>query len=149
MFFDMNNFRILGVLQRFAICYFIVSLCVLSFSRRTNLIIALAILVLYAILLLSGNGYSTDGNKNILMIVDNAILGSHSNHWGGRKLDSEGILSTIPCIAQVFLGFGFTAIICDDKKPLKERILNLFLIGISMLLIGLFISIFLPVNKTI
>lgn len=146
-FFYMQDFRVLGVLQRFAICYLVVSLCVLTFSIKINLLIASFILLSYSILLLAGHGYD-ESSQNVLNIVDKAILGRHSNHWGGHDFDSEGILSTIPSIAQVFIGYSLSFVIVNDKD-LKQRIFNLFLIGICLLLTGLFFAIFLPINKDV
>lgn len=84
---------------------------------------------------------------NIVGIVDSAILGSNHMYLQGRQfVDPEGILSTIPAVSQVMIGFVCGKIIIDIKDN-DRRMLNLFLIGTTLLFAGYLLSYACPLNK--
>ena len=57
---------------------------------------------------------------------------------GRQFVDPEGILSTIPAVSQVMIGFVCGKIIIDIKDN-DRRMLNLFLIGTTLLFVGYFV----------
>ena len=90
--------------------------------------LAIILLIVYFIFQLFGNGFEKSAD-NIVGIVDSAILGSNHMYLQGRQfVDPEGILSTIPAVSQVMIGFVCGKIIIDIKDN-DRRMLNLFLIG--------------------
>lgn len=141
----LNDLRVMGVLQRFAITYLVVSLVGVSVPLRRIPYVAGVLLAFYAALLLAFNGYAYD-ESNLLSIVDRACLGSNMMNDGG--IDPEGILSTVPSIAHVMIGYCVGAVALSDTA-LKDKLLSMAQWGIAMLFIGLLADSFLPMNKKI
>lgn len=142
---SLKNTRILGVLQRLGLCYGIGSIIVLTCRHRYLPHLIGGILIGYFLLLILGNGF-VHGPESILSLVDRAVLGD--NMVNDRGIDPEGVLSTIPSIAQVLIGFCIGKI-CIETVDMKDKLNNLFLYGTLMLIIGLLFSYGCPLNKKI
>lgn len=137
--------RLSGVLERLALCYGIVALMAVTIRHRYFPHIIAAILVGYFALLLLGNGF-VYGPENLLARVDYGILGCHMYFDNG--IDPEGLLSTIPAVAQTLIGFLFGKI-CFDSTPLTDRLVRLFAYGAVCLLSGLLLADICPLNKKV
>jgi predicted acyltransferase len=151
--FPIDRIRILGVMQRLALSYCGAALIILLINHRYVLYVAGGILITYLAILLVGNGFDLSEN-NIINIVDRAIFGV--NHMykdvlpDGTKIafDPEGLLSTLPCIAHVLLGFYLGKLI-NSVKDNGQRIQQIFIYGTIMLFVGLLLSYGCPINKKI
>ncbi|SHF69245.1 Predicted acyltransferase [Cnuella takakiae] len=99
--------RILGVLQRIALCYFFGSILVYYFKARGAFLAGLIILLLYWAFCIAGNPadpYSLEGWFGTA--IDKAILGEpHLYRGEGVAFDPEGLVSTLPAIVQVIFGY--------------------------------------------
>ena len=145
-----GDLRILGVFQRLALVYFFGSMTAVLFKSKFIPWIIGLILVAYAIILGFGNGYEFSLD-NILSRVDCAILGEdHMYHEEafGRKLalDPEGILSTLPCIAHVLIGFMMGKCI-NTVHNNRDRIVEIAVWGALMLLVGWLLQYGTPCSK--
>lgn len=99
------DFRIMGVLQRIAICYGCAGLLALHTRPRTQWFVFAAILICYGALLASGGPLTKAGN--FASRVDTALLGRHVYEFDavtGLGHDPEGLLATLPAIATTLLG---------------------------------------------
>ena len=156
-----NNLRIMGVLQRIGIAYMLGSLICVSFSRRTVAFIAVGILFGYWGLMyfFSDPNYPFgfyDGAKylglegNIVTKFDWSVLRPTHLYkgFGGIPFDPEGLLSTIPAIASVILGY-FTGLLIDSKPDRKALVKSLFLFGLGALAVGQLWDFVFPINKPI
>ena len=145
---DYSTLRIMGVLQRIALAYLIGTLICLSVNRDYLWIVIAVILVLYwAILGLSGGAeqYSLEGN--IAAKVDAAILGTNHLYKGfGVPFDPEGLLSTLPAVCTVLIGF-YAGEMVGKGTPDTKVVLKLILLGASSAGLGLLWSLWLPLNK--
>ena len=108
------------------------------------------ILVAYALILGLGNGYEFSLD-NILSRVDCAILGEdhmyHEEAFGQKlALDPEGILSTLPCIAHVLIGFMMGKCI-NTVHNNRDRIVEIAVWGALMLLVGWLLQYGIPCSK--
>lgn len=149
VFSPISHTRILGVLQRIALCYCIASLMVYFFSIRTVVILSVLFLVGYwAILLLYGDPVdplSMLGNAGLYL--DKAILGDHHLYHGeGVPFDPEGILSTIPAIVNVIIGY-LTGFFIQKKGKGYETIAKLFFWGCILVLLAISWNAIFPINK--
>ena len=103
-----NNFdriRVLGVLQRLALSYGAGALIAVTVRRRAIPWIAAGLLAAYGLILLSGNGFDLSPD-NVVAVVDRAVLGeAHMYRGEGFPFDPEGLLSTVPSVAHVLIGF--------------------------------------------
>jgi predicted acyltransferase len=143
-----ENLRIMGVLQRIGLAYLIGSLICVSFSQRTVAIIGGAILVGYWLLvrtmsdgalpfgLYDGHDYLGLKN-NIVTLFDVKVLGSSHLYkgYGGIPFDPEGVLSTLPAIVSVILGY-FTGKLIDTYPDRKELVKKMYAWGFATLFIG-------------
>lgn len=148
-----DHIRILGVMQRLALCYGFAALIALFIKKTHVLYVAGGILIGYFILLLRGHGFELS-EDNIIAVVDRTVLGpSHMYRMpvagGGSILfDPEGLLSTIPCIAHVLLGFYAGWLITRTPEN-PVRVQQLFIFGTVLLFTGLLLSYGCPINKKI
>lgn len=151
--FPVADVRILGVLQRLAIAYLGGALLCLGIKPRYHLLTAVVILAGYFVILLVGDGFVRSEN-NIISVVDRAVFGARHLHgeWlpgGGRiAFDPEGLLSTLPCFAQVLLG-AYAGRILVEVKENENRVSRLFILGTLLLFAGYLLSYACPVNKKI
>lgn len=147
---NLETMRILGVFPRLALTYFFGSMIAITCKHKVLPWLIGAILVVYAVILYFGNGYVW-GTENIIGRIDNAVLTpDHMYHdtVDGLRLafDPEGILSTLPCIAHVLVGFLMGKLIIEHRDNM-ERITLLLLVGFSMLLGGWLLSYGVPCGK--
>ncbi len=146
-----DHIRILGVLPRLALCYGIGSIFALFVSHRHLPWFILSLLVIYAVIIVVGSGYEIN-EENVLLIVDRAVLGENHMYLsmidGKLPPDPEGVLSTIPSIAHMLIGFWCGMLIMSTKDN-YERITYLFLVGTVLTFAGLLLSYGFPINKKI
>lgn len=144
---DFETVRILGVLQRIGIVFFVSSIVYLNYSWKTITSIILVILVGYWLFLgfvpLPNGALPTFDRaaNNWANYVDVTVLG---NHLWQPDYDPEGILSTIPSIASCLIGVVLGYVL-DNLKNSK----TLFYISFGLLIIGYVFSIIFPLNKAI
>ena len=151
MHFD--TLRILGVLQRLALAYGFAALIALIVKHKHLVWVIVAILVGYFLILAFGNGFEKS-ESNIISIIDKAVLGI--NHMykdtdaaGNRiALDPEGLLSTLPSIAHVLIGFLFGKLIVENKDN-HIRVEKLLIWGTILAFAGLLLQYGCPINKKI
>ena len=141
--------RIMGVLQRIALCYFFASLLIHFFSTRTVYVVSALLLVGYWILLLlfgdPAQPFSMLGNAGLYL--DRALLGdSHLYHGEGVAFDPEGLLSTLPAIVNVVIGFYAGRFIQAQGKG-YETLSKLMLAGTLLIFLALIWNNFFPINK--
>jgi len=148
--FDLSTMRVLGVLQRIAICYLLASAIYLTTKVRGQLIWIVSLLAGYWLLmkLVPVPGYGPghlDVARNFAHYVDWTVLGRH-NYAGTHSWDPEGIVSTVPAIATTLFG-----ILCGQilrlHRELAERTTLLFIIGNSLVAAGMLCDYWLPINK--
>jgi predicted acyltransferase len=156
--FDATRWRIPGVLQRIAVCYFFAAgtyRSVLALKRRASpsLVVtwiagALA-LAYWAIMMLvpppGGIAGDLTAEGNLGAHIDRAILGGHL--WKPRW-DPEGLLSTIPAISTTMFGLVAGMWLRTDAEPgWKAR--GLLVGGAAAVAIGLLWDLVFPINKNI
>lgn len=150
-----DRMRILGVMQRLALCYGISSIIALTMKHKHIPYLIVTLLVGYFILLMCGNGFAYN-ETNILSIVDRAIL-TPVHMYRDNGIDPEGILSTIPAIAHVLLGFCVGRMMLGDSNNaskdraslLNSHLIKLFLVGTILTYAGFLLSYGCPINKKI
>ncbi|MBD5246217.1 MAG: DUF5009 domain-containing protein [Barnesiella sp.] len=147
-----DHIRILGVMPRLAICYCAASLIAITLRHNWLPAFVISLLVVYAIILLTGNGFEF-ADTNIISIVDHKVLGPDHMYAdtidGVRlKFDPEGLLSTLPSIAHVLIGFLMGKAIMDTKDN-NLRIQRLFIVGTILTFSGFLLDFGMPINKKI
>jgi len=147
--FNYSNLRIMGVLQRIALAYGFGSLIVLAFQRKYLPYIGGAILLIYWWILYyfgTDDPYSLAGNATIPF--DRSILTENQMYKGfGIPFDPEGLLSTIPAIVTVILGYLTGSVIKMTEKIKVPRILVIY--GVIGIIAGFLWGLLFPINKPI
>src|ERR1044072_8912106 len=151
-YFQLGTIRIAGVLQRIALCYLIASLIFLTTKVRTQLLIALALLVISWLLMtrLAAPGYAPgDLSKegSLASFIDRVILGPHI--WKqGKVYDPEGLLSTIPAVATTLFGV-LTGHWLRNERTRIEKVVGMFVAGAVCVALGWMWNAFFPINKAL
>src|ERR1022692_3291703 len=106
--FDLGTQRILGVLQRIAICYLIASAIYLFTGVRGQILWIVGLFAAYWMMmtLIPVPGYGPgrlDVEGNFAHYIDRLVLGAH-NYANTRTWDPEGVVSTLPAIATALFG---------------------------------------------
>lgn len=138
------HLRILGVLPRLGICYGLAAVVALSVKHKLIPWLIAILFIAYYIILELGNGYAHD-SSNILAVVDNIVLGAdHTYKWDTP--DPEGLLSTLPALGHVLIGFCVGKAIMN-LKDLNDKIERLFVIGAVLMLAGVLLAYACPISK--
>lgn len=149
-YFPLHRMRVMGVLQRIALCYFFAALLTLKSGLRTRIAAVAALLLGYWALmtLVPVPGYGAghlDPEGNLAAYIDRALM---SGHLWKPMWDPEGWLSTLPAIATVLLG-GFAGRCLGSPVSAFRKIRGLLLGGAAGLAVGGFWNIWFPINKNL
>ena len=165
--------RILGVLQRIAICYFFASILIYYLKISKAFLVGLILLLAYWVLCYLGNPadpyslegwFGTDIDKMILRVP-------HIYRGEGVPFDPEGLMSTIPAIVQVIFGYIVGDYIQKKSKRIEapqsiatgfefeqpavsssgpyQMLTGLFVGGVAMIVTGFCWDMVFPINKKI
>ncbi|HEV7350828.1 acyltransferase family protein [Telluribacter sp.] len=163
---ELRGVRILGVLQRIALCYFFASIIVYYGKARGAFWTGAAFLLVYWLLCLIGNPidpYSLEGWFGTS--IDRMLLGeAHMYRGEGIAFDPEGIVSTLPAIVQVIGGYLVGYYILNREKattalpagavnqeghPVFKTLVVLFIASAVLLFLGYAWGLVFPINKKI
>jgi predicted acyltransferase len=148
--FNLATFRVMGVLQRIALCYLFASLVFLFLKPKWRIILTTAIPIAYWMLMTFvpvpgyGPGVLTE-NGSLAGYVDRLLLNGHlyTSTW-----DPEGLLSTLPAVATVLIGVLAGQHLMSNRKP-KTKTANLLFFGSVSLTIGSLWDFSFPINKNL
>ncbi len=147
--FPIGETRIWGVLQRIGVCYGIASLMVYFFSTRTVIWLSALFLVGYWLMLL-GWGDPADPLSlpgNAVRQLDLFLVGpAHLYMGNGIPFDPEGLLSTLPAIVNVVIGYYAGQYVQRAGKN-YESVAKLLLMGATLILTALAWDLVFPINK--
>jgi predicted acyltransferase len=152
---DLHAWRLEGVTQRIAVCYFVAAILVLWSDVRGQLVAIAVCLVGYWALLrfapVPGLGVPgrdipfMDPNKNIAAWLDRKLFMGHL--FDGTR-DPEGITSTIPAIATTLIGV-LTGYWLRANRTRGTIAMRMVLFGILGLVAGEIWNVWFPINKYI
>lgn len=145
---DYSTLRIMGVLQRIALAYGLAAIICLAVKHDYLWIVTAVILILYWILLLVFGGndpFSLTGN--LARKIDITLLGQRHLYTGfGIPFDPEGLLSTLPAVCTVIIGF-YTGEITGKGSADGKTVLKMLYISLGGVGLGILWNIFFPINK--
>lgn len=141
--------RILGVLQRIALCYGFAALMVYFLKTRTVVMLSSVFLLLYWGLCFwfgdPADPLSLQGNAGLKL--DLLLFGeNHLYHGEGIAFDPEGLLSTLPAIVNVVAGY-LVGLHVQKSGKTYEGLTKLILAGFVLLVIAYFWNYIFPINK--
>ena len=167
--------RVLGVLQRIALCYFFASIIIYYLKVRKAFLAGLILLLIYWMLCYIGNPMDPYSLKGWFGTdIDKFILTeTHMYKGEGIPFDPEGLMSTLPAIVQVIFGYVVGDYIQKKSKGVEipqiefvqkdslgeksatmtfnpyQMLTGLFVGGVAMILTGFCWDMVFPINKKI
>ena len=141
--------RVMGVLQRIALCYFVTAIIFYYLSEKAAIILSIILLLGYwAILYLFGqSGAELEMATNAVTRFDLFVLGEgHIYKRDSIPFDPEGILSTLPSIVNVIGGFIAGTFIQRIGKTF-EGIAKLLIVGFLLMALARWWDLVLPISK--
>jgi len=146
-----EHIRLLGVLQRIALCYLFAGLAFIYLKPRGLAVLCATLLIGYWAMMTFipvpgvGAGNFAEG-QNLANYIDRMYLPLRK--WDGDH-DPEGLLSTLPAIGTCLLGI-FAGLLLK-RKDLDEmkKVQRLFLFGIAGVVLGFLWGLQFPVIKKI
>jgi predicted acyltransferase len=145
------DIRLLGVLQRIALCYFFTSLMFLNFNLRGLIAAVVVLLVGYWVLMtfvpipgIGAGSYAADAN--LANWIDRNYLPGRL--WDVTR-DPEGMLSTLPAVGTCLLGVFAGLLLRDSRVSEQQKTLWLIGAGCLLLLAGYLWALQFPVIKAI
>jgi predicted acyltransferase len=155
-----KGIRILGVLQRIALCYLFASIIIYYLKPRKAFVTGMVFLLAYWVLCYAGNPSDPYSLKGWFGTdIDKLILGvPHMYKGEGIPFDPEGLMSTLPAIVQVIFGYLVGEYIQkrslnrpneNEGQGLYRMLSGLFVIGIALIITGFCWDMVFPINKKI
>lgn len=151
----LEKLRIMGVLQRIALCYFATTLIFLYFKPKMQYVWLFSLVILYWLAMTfipvpgHGAGLFDDKINNLAAFIDRAILGEHLWVGTGRQWDPEGLLSTIPAISTTLIGVWAGHILRNKEYDQTRKVAELMVVGSILIIIGYVWDWHFPINKPI
>ena len=151
IFKDLTQMRIMGVLQRIALCYLIAGLMLHFIKTQATIIISINILLIYWWIMYRfgtpPDPYSLVGNAALKFDL---LIFKPENLWKGfgMAFDPEGLLSTLPAIVNVVAGY-VAGIFIQRSGNTVPTIWKLALSGFLILIIAKFWDLYFPIIKGI
>ncbi|GAA4432702.1 acyltransferase family protein [Pontibacter saemangeumensis] len=148
---DFSSLRIMGVLQRIALCYGIAALVIHYLKVKGAIVFsAVALLSYWAMLYYFGDQpdpYSLEGNAALKF--DLLLLPAENLYGGyGIPFDPEGLLSTLPAIVNVIGGF-LAGLYIQRNGNNRGTVFKLALAAAACIVVALVWDVYFPINKPI
>ena len=154
LWFDPSTTRIMGVLQRIAICYLFAAVIFLHTGWKRLAAIAAAILLGYWALMTLINVPGCDVTSisdrvcNLAAYIDRLVL-TEPHIWNqSRVFDPEGLLTTLPAIATTLAGVLTGQWLRSDRSPV-EKVTGMAWLGLGLTSVGWLWSFWFPLNKSL
>ena len=153
--YDLSSIRIMGVLQRISIAYFVASIVtllgmyliknkkLLSLRYISNYSIAFGI-VLFYFWLFKG---SFSQNGNLAQLIDLKYL--KPQHMYTPTWDPEGLLGSISTCASALFGSAMGLVLMDNRLKKCVKVLGLILVGVITLEFARKFNFVFPYNKNL
>ena len=151
-YFDLSSLRIMGVLQRLAICYLVASLMYLHTRPMHQVGVAVICVVSYWLLMLipppDRETLLQTKDDNLGAWLDRIIFGTAHLWKVSKTWDPEGLLSTLPALFNTLAGTLTGSYLRSQAQPI-EKAAGMFFAGSILLGIGGALDWAFPINKSI
>ncbi|HYN10696.1 MAG TPA: heparan-alpha-glucosaminide N-acetyltransferase domain-containing protein [Vicinamibacterales bacterium] len=158
--FDITTVRIMGVLQRLALCYLaavVIYRLVADRDERTRFSVVLgaaaALLAGYWILLTvvpvpGGQAGDLSPSGNLGAWIDRTLLGEAHLWRQSKTWDPEGLLSTLPALGTALTGITAGMVLVSAREP-SRKIAILVTAGLILTISGWIWGVAFPINKNL
>lgn len=148
---DLSGMRIMGVLQRIALCYLFASLMLRYLKMKGSILLSMVILLGYWAVMYyfgdPGDPYSPQGNAALKFDL---LFFPPDNLWTGFgfPFDPEGLLSTFPAIVNVIAGY-VAGVFIQRSGNTFATVWKLALAALGCIILAEIWDLWFPVNKGI
>ena len=147
--FDPSEIRFGSVLGRIGIATFITAILYLNYNKTQRLYWVIGILIFYygALFLIPVPGYGAGDlsfEGNLVGWIDRSVMPGILRQG---TYDELALLTQLPALCLTVLGAWAGDILRERTYDDNKKLLNLFIIGISIIVIGLIWSLHFPINK--
>lgn len=156
-YFHFDRVRVLGVLQRIALCTLLSAPLVVYCGWRRQLAAVISLFALYSLLMLCVPVPGADGVWSLGMLEPGRDTGAFVDRWllsghlwvRSKTWDPEGLLSTMPAVASQVLGVLAGRWLASNRGA-AEKTVWMLLAGLLFLLLGEMLGVLLmPINKSL
>lgn len=159
----LSGIRIMGILQRIALCYVLASVLALWLQKPLKIAVAMGVLCIVEVgtlLIFAGPEGAFTLEGNFASRFDLAVLGENHVYEGyGIPFDPEGIFCSLTGTCTVLLGYLVGGMIRRSSAAYAEEakvedspvgvVSKLFVLSAASLLFALVLSLVIPINKPI
>jgi alpha-N-acetylglucosaminidase len=137
--------RIMGVLQRLALCYALAAVAARYLSPKQLIGFCVAVLAGYWLVLVAGApaGDAFDKAHNIGTVIDRLIIGQAHMWRYDDGFEPEGLLGTLPATVNVLAGYLAMVFLARTGR----RLLTFGLVGLALVVLALLLDPVLPLSK--
>ncbi len=148
--FALHSWRIPGVLQRVALCFFFSAVIFLYSGTRSRLAVTVALLAGYWLILrIFSPSPSLEPSGTVCWLVDSWLFKGHTYvHAPAPGFDPEGLLSTLPAIGSALAG-TLAGDYLRSGQGKTGRFTGLFGAAVMLTVLGLALDAWLPINKNL
>ncbi len=152
---DLSVVRIMGVLQRIAIVFFVCSILFMTTKKRTQIIAFCVLLIGYWLSLTvipvpDAGVANLEAERNLGAYLDRLILGIPHLYKAVKVWDPEGLFSTLPAIGTGISGMLTGQWLQRKDKTEYEKITQMFVYGGTLMVIGwAWDAMGFPINKSL
>ena len=147
---DWSTLRIMGVLQRIAIAYGISACLIIRYDFKQLTQILTGILLFYwGVMWIGGSGDPYSLETNVARRIDILLFGEKHLYGGfGIQFDPEGLLSTLPSVGTVIIGYLMGGMI-HTTKNYTDCAKRMAVFGIILVVVGYIWGVIFPINKAL
>ncbi len=150
---NIEDLRIMGVLQRIGFSYFIASVILIYLPKVKFIIVTIGIILIGYWLLMQGYvgwGEAITKENNLVRTIDLLIMGNKHLYGGfGLPFDPEGLLSSLPATCNILIGFLVAKYFHRHRQNVKVTLWKLLFGGMVLISVGMLWSYIFPLNKPI
>jgi predicted acyltransferase len=144
-----SGVRILGVLERIALCYFIAAVAARYLGVKGLLALSAVLLLGYWGILLAGapdaaTALSKEGN--IGNAIDLAVIGKAHIYRGDEGFEPEGLLGTLPAAVNVILGY-LAGLYIRRSGANTQTVMRFLAVGAALIVAALLWNSVFPIGK--
>jgi predicted acyltransferase len=144
-----EHFRVMGVLQRIALCYFFGAILIIKLPDKYLLFSCVGLLLAYWLLLVVGSAEPYSLEHNIGRSLDIWVFGAAHLYQGtGIAFDPEGLLGTLPAIVTLLSGY-LTCLWLQNLNGHGHQIRSLLMGALGLSIAAIVWQFVHPINKSL
>jgi predicted acyltransferase len=144
-----EDWRVMGVLQRIALCYFFAAILIIKIPTKTLIITSAGLLIFYWSLLVFGSAEPYSLENNVVRKIDLLLIGaSHLYQGTGVAFDPEGLLGTLSATVTTLSGY-LSCLWLQNINSHGKQIRALLFGAVALTIASMLWQLVHPINKSL